>query len=390
MKMYRALLTLVPIALLTAGCAATKSSDPLSPTIAGPIPGVNITAPNPVDPNIGTQVAVDKQPVTLTVENSTTNSPRPLNYLFEVATDTQFTNKVFSRDGVPPGDGGRTGLRLPSPLTTGRTYYWHVRAQDGANTGPYSSAAYFTVFTPVVLGAPTLVDPINNATVSGTTPTFVIGNAPRSGPVGAITYTIEVAEDGGFANRVAVWAIAEQPNQTSLPSPQSLAYGKQFFWHARAQDGGTPGPWSSPQSFQTPAAPAPPPPSGGGGGGGGRHIIVPDGWQNCGSTPGVDLVACVRAFVNPTDTETAFEVSKRVAWQLRAKGGGLMIKNGGENVTSWQGYNFSASRIEFSDCSYVKIISDAGPGGANGASWQPSPDPADCNQFVAAMDPNLP
>jgi len=59
-------------------------------------------------------------------------------------------------------------------------------------------------------------------------------------------------------------------------------------------------------------------------------------------------------------------------------------------VTSWQGYNFSASRIEFSDCSYVKIISDAGPGGANGASWQPSPDPADCNQFVAAMDPNLP
>src|SRR5438874_2529078 len=119
--MSRILLTLGIFATvigLTA-CAAEKSSNPLSPTVAGPIPGVNISAPTPMQPSAGSQVAVDQQPVTLIVQNASTSGVRPLNYVFEIATDTQFTNKVFVRDGISPGD-GRTSLRLPDPLATGR------------------------------------------------------------------------------------------------------------------------------------------------------------------------------------------------------------------------------------------------------------------------------
>lgn len=388
MTKHRLLVTLLPMAVIAAACAASKSADPLSPTIAGPIPGVNITAPTPVDPNIGTQVSVDRQPVTLTVQNATTNSPRPLNYLFEVATDNGFANKVFSLDGVAPGDGGRTALRLPSPLTTGHTYYWRSRAQDGANTGPYSGASYFTVFTPVVINQPTPLSPVNNLTVSNTSPTFVIANASRSGPVGPITYTIEVAEDGGFTQRVAVWAIAEQPNQTSLPSPQALAYGKQYFWHVRAADAANIGPWSVVTSFVTPAppAPAPPPPSGG--------QQVPTGnWQSCTPAPaGSDqqpLVQCIKDSFPDQNVLAgacgAFEIVKRVAWQLRGQNGGLRKKSGGSGCV-WNGQLYSSDIIAYPDGTNVDMLQDAG--GQNNPTWFVyAPDPSVVQYYQPAIQP---
>ena len=234
-------------------CATSKSSNPLSPTVAGPLPGVNITAPKPVDPTAGARIAVDKQPLTLVVENATTSGVRPLSYAFEVATDVDFNTKVFIRDSLTPGEGGRTSLRLPDALATGRSYYWHSRAEDGANTGPYSPAANFNVFTPIVIGPPVPVSPINNVKTDNNHPTFQFNNAPRSGPVGAIGYVIELADTDSFANKLAVWTVGEQPNQTALPSPQELAPSKQYFWHVRAYDPTTVGPFSETQVFQTPA-----------------------------------------------------------------------------------------------------------------------------------------
>lgn len=237
------------------GCEATKSSNPLAPTVAGPIPGVNITTPAVVTPSSGSKIAVDQQPITLTVVNASTSGVRPLSYLFDVATDADFTNKVFSRDGVTPGD-GRTSLRLPDALATGRSYYWRARAQDGANTGPYTAPINFNVFTPVVIDAPTPIQPVANAIVDGIRPTFVVSNASRTGPAGAITYQIEVADSDSFANKVAVWTQGEQSGQTSLAVPTDLAYNKAYYWHARAFDPTTTGAWSRTMAFTTPAAPA--------------------------------------------------------------------------------------------------------------------------------------
>jgi hypothetical protein len=245
--------------LLSMGaCAASKSANPLTPTVAGPIPGVAITAPTAIDPN-STKVAVDKQPVTLSLGNASTSGPRPLSYVFEVATDSDFTNKVFMREGVAPGDDGRTTLRLPDPLAAGRTYYWRGHAEDGANVGPFSPRANFDVFVPIVIDRPTPVTPVNDVRVDTLHPTFTFTNAPHSGPVGAITYVIEVSDSDSFANRLAIWTLAEQPNQTSLVAPQDAAYDHQFFWHVRAFDPTTTGPWSVTQVFRTPVPPPPPP-----------------------------------------------------------------------------------------------------------------------------------
>jgi hypothetical protein len=257
MSRFLATLGVLAAALSLTACEASKSSNPLSPTVAGPIPGIEISAPKMLEPSAGTKISIEKQPVTLLIENAGSNGPRPLTYAFDIATDTGFSNKVFSREGIAQGEAGRTSLRMTDTLATGHTYYWRVRAQDGANTGPYATAAAFEIFTPIVIEIPGLTAPAANSTVLTARPTFTLTNARRSGPVGAINYLIELADSDSFANKVATWSAAESANQTNLVSPVDLGYGKVYYWHARAYDPSTVGPWSATQAFQMLAEPAP-------------------------------------------------------------------------------------------------------------------------------------
>jgi hypothetical protein len=377
-------LSILPALLLVlagaAGCESFKSANPLSPTVAGPIPGVNITAPMPVEPK-GAKVAVDRQPVTLVVENAVTNGPRPLSYVFEVATDAGFANTVLSRTGITPGD-GRTSMRLPDPLATGRSYYWRARAEDGANTGPYSAPANFDVFTPIVIEAPQLVSPAHNTIVTSLRPTFTVNNAARSGPVGPISYVIEVSDTDTFASKRAEWTVAETPGgQTSAQLPQDGPYGHYFFWHVRAIDPTTAGPWSDTLAFSMPEPPPPPPPGPVPGPG-----PTPNGnWQICVPVPDETLVRCVQNAINPPRTEAgAFEVTKRVAWLLRGQGAGLLIKNGGENIVPWMGYSFAAARICYPDGHIYKLLTDVPT--TNGPSWQDNGF-VDRSLYLPAIDP---
>ena len=249
-------------AMIVSGCEATKSSNPLTPTVAGPIPGVEISAPKILEPTQGTKIAIEKQPITLLIENSSSTGVRPLNYTFEIATDASFSNKVFIRESVTPGDAGRTSLKLPDSLASGgtsRSYFWRARAQDGANTGSFASST-FDVFTPIVIQEPGLRTPAPNSTTSSLRPAFTIANAPRSGPVGTITYLIEVATDGQFNNKIAAWTAAEgSGGQTTFNLPRDLAYSTVYYWHVRASDPTTTGPWSTIWGFQTLPEPAPEP-----------------------------------------------------------------------------------------------------------------------------------
>ena len=259
MVMSRILATVgvLAAALSLTACEASKSSNPLSASVAGPIPGVDISAPKMLEPGPGSKISIEKQPVTLLIENAGSTGPRPLTYSFDIATDAAFNNKVFARDSIPQGEGGRTSLRMTDSLATGRTYYWRARAQDGANTGPYASPMAFDIFTPIVIGVPGLTAPAPNSTVLILRPTFTIANAPRSGPAGNITYLIELADGDSFANKVATWTAAETPNQTNMVSPVDLSYGKVYYWHARAYDSTTLGPWTNTQAFQMLAEPPP-------------------------------------------------------------------------------------------------------------------------------------
>ena len=232
-----------PVILATVACEISKSAQPAAPS-------VTISAPKTVEPS-NTKVAVASQPLTLIVENATTSGRLPLTYGFEVATDAGFANKVFSREGISAGD-GRTSLKLPDPLAPERTYYWRSRAQDTSVAGPYSGMATFDVFTPTSIQQPILVTPINNIRTDNLRPRFQVTNAPRTGPTGGINYVFELSDTASFANKMAVWTIPEQPNQTAFDAPQDLQYGRQYFWHARAYDGITTSDWSATQAFQTP------------------------------------------------------------------------------------------------------------------------------------------
>ena len=274
------LLTVLSTAVVAAGCEQKKSSNPLSPSVAGPIPGVTITAPKLLSPTAGTQIETGSQPVTLLLENASTSGQRPLSYLIEVAMDADFNNKVISREGVEPGADGRTSFRLPDPLAAERTYYWRARAQDGANTGTFTSGASFSIFTPVVVGPPGLVSPLGDTQVSDRNPTLVVSNCSRSGPVGAIVYQYPGEFRRGVHRHRGLHGAGRAAGQHAEGHRYHARLRDEYFWRARAWESSKniSGPWSGTGTFRSPAAPVvTPPPSGGGGGGGGggsKHVTV--------------------------------------------------------------------------------------------------------------------
>ena len=149
--------------VLFGGCQVKKSANPLSPAVAGPVEGVVISHPNLLEPGQDWELKTRDQPVQLLIQNADTNGARPLKYTFEIASDAEFKNIIFTRTGVEPGGDGLTRLQLPDKLAAG-TYWWRTRAEDGANTGPYSPVKSFQVLAQVILAPPTPSAPSNGST----------------------------------------------------------------------------------------------------------------------------------------------------------------------------------------------------------------------------------
>jgi hypothetical protein len=319
-------LSAAAVSVALASCAVEKSTTPLAPTVAGPIAGVQITAPKTLQPAPGAQIPGDQQPLTLLLENASSTGQRPLTYTVEVATEPGFSNRVFSQNNIPPGDNGRTSLKLSSNLTMGKVYYWRAKALDGANESPYSNPADFNVFTPVSFDKPALVSPINNVQLSSPRPTFTFADAPHQGTPLSVSYAIEVATDSGFGNRLSVWQVDEAPGQTSYASPADMPPGVQLYWHARAFASPVTGPWSDTQSFRTPAPPAPTPAPG------------PTPGQPCSNqTQPINIVSCRRAqytgHMSP-DQDVLFEKSVASDLNKSSIGGGpygVLRKSSGQS-----------------------------------------------------------
>lgn len=260
--MKRSLLcsALAAAVLAAAGCESTKSSNPLSPTVAGPLPGVNITPPRLLEPGQGWEFENAKQPITLLIENASSNGPRPLLYEFDVAADKNFTNKVFTQTNVPQGPNGRTSLKLPQKLASGRTYYWRAKAVDGANQSTYASAVSFQVVIPVVIKAPDPISPLGGATVTTSNPLFRFRSADISGPAGRVTYRLEVSRDNAFTRKLKTVTFGAQSGGTQqVRANATLPAAQNIYWRVRASDPKTTGPWSRTQRFRSSAAPAPGP-----------------------------------------------------------------------------------------------------------------------------------
>ena len=370
--------------LVFAGCEQEKSASPLSPSVAGPMAGITIDAPPPLQPTNGAGIQDRDQPVTVLLGSVVTNSPRPFTIRVQLSADSTFASVLFAQGNLIQGSNGQTRFTLPK-LQAGRMYYWRSQADDGANKSPWSTAVRFEVLVPVTLGRPTPRSPVASARTATATPELVVGNGTSSGSHGQIYYQFQIADNPLFSPLVANAEVAEGGNgETRYTAPAMPASDKVFYWRTRMSETTTTGDWSAVETFLSPVAPptpAPPPPGSGG---------LPTG--NCDSLVNDKpaLVACIHATINPgSSAARAFEVTKRVAWALRGEGAGLLIKNGGENIISWRGYSFSLSRICYPDGHIYKVLSDAGEGGANGPTWADN-DFVDPSLYVPAIDPSLP
>ncbi len=216
--------------------------------------------------------------------------------------------------------------------------------------------------------APVTVSPLNNVTTSSLTPSLVVSGGGLTNASGAVQYRFRVTDTTGVpaADSGLVSSTTWVPSAPLTPTTS-------YTWTARSEYQGLTGPWSSPATFRTPAAP-------------GNDYGA---WEStCQGLVDEPLVVCVWSFVRPGNSFEDFEVVKRVAWLMRGKGAGLLLKGSGENVVPWMGRNFSGSRICFPNGRINKIIGDAGPGGANNPIFG-ADDFVAPSLYVPAIDPRL-
>ena len=244
------------VVLSFAACEATKSANPTAPSVAGPIPGVNITAPRALEPFAGQTLTFTGEPPTLLIENAGTSGARTIYLEIDVANDAAFKQLVHHADNVPLGENGRTSYRLPGALPAGYTYYWRTKANDGANVGPYSVASSFTVVPPVVIDAPTPTAP--SGRINSNNPEFIVRNGAISGTTG-VGYRFEVSKTGDFAQLVALVTVPANATGQTTMSLGSLPYSTTYFWRVRGSDGSKESAYSNTLTFTTQDAPAPPP-----------------------------------------------------------------------------------------------------------------------------------
>jgi hypothetical protein len=145
-----------------------------------------------------------------------------------------------------------------------------MRAQDGANTGPFSDTLKFSVVTPVTNRRTGLGLPAHGETVDANPPTLIFANADVTGPAAGIKYLLQIATDQAFTHIVFSETGSPQSNQTRVtPARRSWPDDDVLLACARIRPATSPGHGRPTGSFKTPVGtseppPPPPPPPGGG------------------------------------------------------------------------------------------------------------------------------
>ena len=182
------LVALLSLTVSAGACVGTsKSANPLSPAIAGPIEGVGIIAPTVVEPAIDALVNTMTQPITLKVGNAVTSGVRPLTYRFEIATDPGFTNMVVAQANVPQGAGCHELDPARGPRTRKKILLARARRGWGEHLALRRPERVQRVHAGGLWDPDAAFAPINDATTDTSQPRLLMANAPHSGPVGRST-----------------------------------------------------------------------------------------------------------------------------------------------------------------------------------------------------------
>jgi hypothetical protein len=310
-----------------AGCEQTKSASPLSPSLAGPIAGVVISSPAPMQPAAGQKFKDSEQPLTLTFSNADSNGVRPFKLQLQIGADAAFATVVYSQGGIEPAADGVNKIVLPARLQAGRNYFWRTKADDGANASDWSEPIPFEILQPIVIGVPNPVSPVGGVRVTGaTTAALRAQNGVSSGPHGVLSYQFQASTTPSFSAMIANIPVPQGNGETSYtvghPSPDTLVY-----WRVRITDGTNEGAWSRVETYRTPAAPTPPP-------GPGPGPVNPGG--PCISSNPEIIVQCERAKFGHMSNDQMLQFMRNVAKSLNSNGigggpWGILRKSGGHN-----------------------------------------------------------
>jgi hypothetical protein len=213
---------------------------------------VSSTTPVPSSPADGAQIKNISQPVTLVVSNAVAASSATPSYGFEVASDSGFANKSYTKDGVAVGGNGQTSLTIDK-LPAGQKYYWRAHLTVGGSVGLNSAVRSFTIGPAVTLTTPAPAAPGQGATVSGP-PALTVNDVGKGGPAGQVFYRFELSDSSSFGRILFTTTVQEQPGQTSVAVPLSVipANGSPtLYWHVQASDpdNGVTTPFSTTFSF---------------------------------------------------------------------------------------------------------------------------------------------
>ena len=180
--------------------------------------------------------------------------------MFEVATDTDFTTKVYARAGSRPATADARASRSTGSISAG-PYYWRAKADDGANSSLFATAQFEVLPKPFV-GAPGLVAPVNGDRAASRAADA--HREQRGSQCRCRRDRLRVpGRDGPEFRRSG-----HRGRGRRKPRPDAIRYGcrpdgrsGRTTGACRATDRETTGPWAATQSFRTPVAVATPAPA---------------------------------------------------------------------------------------------------------------------------------
>ena len=241
-RLKRPRLALV-VVVLSAAC--TKNN------VMQPSGTASVATPRPLQPVNGAAIRNIDQPVTLAVQNAVVTKTGGTTYTFEVATDSAFSSKVQTKEGVVEAQAGQTSVKL-DVLAAAKDYYWHARAQSSGTSGVFGATYKFTVGPAIIISPPILLTPQDGA-AKGARPTLTVANAARQGPAGPITYLFELAVNPAFGPIAISATVPEGPVETSFKPTTDLAANQTYYWRVTARDAanGVSSPPSTSRTFIT-------------------------------------------------------------------------------------------------------------------------------------------
>jgi hypothetical protein len=196
---------------------------------------VDTTAP-PVPTLVSPASAAKMNNTTPTLDWSDVTDPSGVTYTLQVATSSAFTTLVVNVAGIAASE------YTVSPALAAATYYWRVKAVDGAgNVSSWATARTFTIdlTAPAV---PALQTPANGAATNDNTTSLDWSDVTDAS---GVSYSLQVDNNSDFGSpEVDVSGLA-----TSAYTTAALADGT-YYWRVRAVDGvGNSSAWTAARYF---------------------------------------------------------------------------------------------------------------------------------------------